>query len=300
MIRSITVTNLENGSELKLTLTSPETSQGFAVVDCTGLGPGQATINTSDWVTVDGGYVESTRLPKRTINLTLRLIPTEYWESVADIRRRSYKYFPIKKQIRLLFECVDYKNRVKKYFIEGVVEKNNPNIWSEAEECAISIVCPSPYFQNAESKEVDFNLSVPLFHFEFPDDDMGHPYPVSELLDHVTATVYNTSTMDIGVIFYLYAGGTVKNINIYNTTTNERMLLNMTLNRGDTLIIDTRPGHKSIRTNDGFNTNKLQYLALDSKWITIRQGENNIGWWCDEGGAKLKAKYKITELYQGI
>jgi hypothetical protein len=195
---------------------------------------------------------------------------------------------------------MDYKNRIRKYAIEGVVEKNDPNIWSEAEECAISIVCANPYFENADSKEESFNLSVPLFHFPFPDDDMGHPYPVSELLDNVTATVHNDSTGDIGAIFTFTAGGTVTNLNLYNATTNERMLLSMTMHKGDTLLIDTRPGSKSIRSNDGLNTNKLQYLALDSKWIRIRPGDNTIGWWCDEGGARLRGKYKITELFAGI
>ena len=58
MVESIEVINFSNDSKpLKLVLRDPEdlnTSQGFAVTDVTGLGPGKATVNSSELVTIDG------------------------------------------------------------------------------------------------------------------------------------------------------------------------------------------------------------------------------------------------------
>lgn len=300
MIRAVTVTNLETGYDLVLTLRSPETSQGFAVVSMSGLGPGQATVNTSEWVTIDGAHIDATHLPKRTITIQLQFVPTSYSESVADIRRKSYLYFPIKKYVRLTFEHVDLRGNTKSYFIEGIIEKNEPDIWSEEEGCTLSIVCADPHFQDTEEIIENFDQVIDMFHFEFPDEASGHPFPISEQTSFVDREVYNKSSIDIGAVFVLTARGPLSNPMIYNRTTNERMALNYEMQAGESIAIDTRVGHKTIRTRDGLNTNKIQYLMLDSKWIHLQPGYNTIGWHCDSGASNLKMYYSVRPLYQGI
>ena len=61
MIRTITVKNYL-GDSIKLNLARPEES-GFVVKSITGLGPGKATVNTTEVATNDGGLFNSARMP---------------------------------------------------------------------------------------------------------------------------------------------------------------------------------------------------------------------------------------------
>lgn len=302
MIRSITVDSLSNGQSLKLILASPEASQGFAIINCDGLGPGQAKVNDSEWVTVDGSHINSARLPARDISLDLRFVPTSYDESVADIRRKSYVYFPIKKKVRLTFEFEDFRARstVRRRWIEGIVAKNETGPWSEEEGCAIQIRCGDPYFRDVEIAEDSFSLITPLFHFEFPDDVSDHPWPVSSVEELSEKIAINTSTINVGAIFTLEATAPVKNPYLYNRTTNQGFGLDYTLTPGEILIIDTRKGHKRVYVKDGMDTSKLGYLAVNSKWIEFAPGENAIGYLCDTSPENLHVSYVIEPVYEGI
>ena len=241
-------------------------------------------------------------MPAREINLDLRFVPTAYDESVADIRRKSYVYFPIKKQVRLTFEFEDFKVRstTRKRWIEGIVEKNETGPWSEEEGCSISIKCGDPYFRDTEVSEDSFSLITPLFHFEFPDDVSDHPWPVSSATALSEKIAVNSSTINVGAVFTLESSAPVKNPYIYNRTTNQGFGLDYTLDPGEILIIDTRKGHKRVYVKDGKNTSKLGYLSVNSKWIEFVPGENQIGYLCDTSPEYLHVSYTIEPVYEGI
>ena len=302
MIRSITVDSLSNGYSLKLILANPEASQGFAVITCDGLGPGSAKVNDSEWVTVDGAHINSARLPARDINLNLRFVPRTYDESVADIRRSSYIYFPIKQMVRLTFEFEDFKanSTVRKRWIEGIVSKNETGPWSEEEGCTIQIRCGDPYFRDVEIEEDSFSLIEPKFHFEFPDDVSDHPFPISEILTFTEKTLINNSTINVGAIFKLESVAAVVNPALYNRTTNQRFDLNYTLLPGEVVVFDTRKGHKRIYKQDGYNTNMIQFMKPGSKWLQLSPGGNKVGYQADSGVENLVVSYKIEPIYEGI
>lgn len=299
MIKSVTVTNIETGADLKLTLASPEDSQGFAVVNMDGLGPGQATITTNEWVAIDGASVVYTHVPKRNITMELRFIPRNGLESVADIRRRSYLYFPLKKKIHLLFETRDNRNNTMYYAIDGYVEKNEPKIWSEEEGTNISIICENPYFEGTTPEYESFTQIEPSIHFALPTADQFPMFPVSKRRKVTDTEAFNTCTMDVGGIFLIKANGNVVNPLIYNVTTNERLGLNYTMTDGEIIIIDTRMGQKSIR-DYVTKENKLQYLMINSKWLTFRPGINIIGIHADAGFENMDASLEFQTLYPGI
>lgn len=293
MINSVTVTNIETGNDLKLTLTSPEKSQGFAIVNMDGLGPGQATITANEWVAIDGASVVYTHIPKRNITMTLRFIDG-LGKSVASIRRSSYVYFPLRKKVRLLFDCDGGQ-----YQIEGYVEKNEPKIWSDAEETNISILCENPFFESPEPTTDSFIQIYPKFHFVYPQlpDDIN--VPVSEYKVATDKTTFNDCSMDVGGYILIRAEGDIVNPLVYNGTTNERIGLRTTLHKGDEILIDTRPGHKSIKDRITLE-NKLQYLMINSKWLTFRPGPNIIGIHADSGVNNMTVSFEFQKLYPGI
>lgn len=132
MIKSVKVTNYLNES-LTLELTSPEKS-GLVIKEITGLGPVEADINMTEFASGDGSYYNSARVGERNIVLNLLYMGKPDIEST---RQLTYKYFPVKKNLTLTFTL---DNRVA--YIQGYVESNDVNMFSEQSGAQISILCP--------------------------------------------------------------------------------------------------------------------------------------------------------------
>ena len=347
MVESIEVINFSNDSKpLLLVLRDPEnenTSQGFAVTSVTGLGPGKATVNSSELVTIDGAEFINARLPKRTIKIDLRLLPITYEkngkiidESVADIRRKSYRYFPIKEKVKLIFNNIEYRRdpnhkyrsipEQKSYYIEGIVEQNEPNIWSKEESSTIQIVCMDPYFKDVNTQKKSFNDVIPRFHYEsyvidsegktplypgwvdpdmdlHPDSSTDNSFMVSERLIREYLVMNNISYVKSGGIFTIVANNTVERPAIFNRTTDQILTLNMTLYKGDRVVIDTRKGYKSATLKHGFGIDIINKIDIaTSQWIEFQPGENVIGFTCDIPTQRnnLDVSVEIRPLYAGI
>ena len=143
MIYGFTVEN-HLGESLKFTLSDANPDHGLIVKEITGLGPVKAAINISDYATYDGGQFNSARAEKRNITITFK-IRGNYEEHIGAVeysRQLTYKYFPLKKRVHLIFDQFDHRC-VDTY---GYVESNEPNIFSDDEETTISILCDDPYF----------------------------------------------------------------------------------------------------------------------------------------------------------
>ena len=97
MIHSFAITNYL-GDRIKLDLREPEVS-GFLIKSVTGLGPVKATVNTTEVVTNDGSMFNSARLSQRNIVFQIVFVDTVYGETIEDVRQKSYKYFPAKKNV---------------------------------------------------------------------------------------------------------------------------------------------------------------------------------------------------------
>lgn len=157
MIRSITVVN-HVGDQLELKLTDPYET-GIAVISVDGLGPGEANIVTTEYATNDGAMYNSSRLSTRNIVLNFKLLPVP---TIEQVRLKVYRYFPVKKPVWLIVETDS--RRVQ---IQGYVESNVPEIFSDWETVQISILCPDPYFQSLSGQSTDFSGYRSEFEFNF-------------------------------------------------------------------------------------------------------------------------------------
>lgn len=172
MIKSVTVINHLN-EKLKLELMRPEKS-GFAVTKIEGLGPVKADIHTVEVSSRDGSSYNSARANQRNIVVYLKFL---FQNSIEDVRHKSYRYFPVKKPITLIFET---DNRT--LGIDGYVEANDPDIFSNSEGAQISIICPNPYFYSAGtngSNTVTFYGIEPEFEFPFSNESLDDPFPIT-------------------------------------------------------------------------------------------------------------------------
>ena len=266
MIRSMTVINYV-GDHLELPLANPYKT-GMAVTEIEGLGPGSADIITTDNATMDGAVYNSSRLSYRNIVITLKLLGTEEnGQSIEATRHNVYKYFPIKKPLWLIFETD--KRSVK---IQGYVESNEPEIFSDWETTQISIICPSPYLQDVDDQELLLPKDGSSLYNSYEGDvetgvlitlDLFGPLSdIVTVTDHTTGQVLNIDVGKIATKYGAFALG--DRIEISSVQGEKKAVL---IKAGQTYNVTshvTYNGEQEIRFYDD-NANKLDELNIGFK-----------------------------------
>ena len=302
MIQSVTVVNFRN-DKLTIELANPEKS-GFAISDITGLGPVKATVNTIQNAISDGAVFNSAYSGTRNIVMKLRFVGND----IETVRQKTYKYFPVKQNLKLLIET---DNRALQ--IEGYVESNEPTIFSKTEGCNISIICPYPYFAIGNMGLTELVFGGIDSAFEFPFENASLTESLLEFgivrLSTYGNVLYDGDT-EIGILITLHAKGAVNAISIYNSKTKEKMILDMTrivtltgtaFGDGDELIISTVQNDKYIRLlRNGVYTNALLCLDLTSDWFKISKGDNIFSYTADTGDDNLQMRIQNNVIYDGV
>mgnify|MGYP003299574653 CR=1 FL=1 len=291
MIKSITVTNHLNES-IELVLTRPDLS-GFSVLSVEGLGPVVATINTTELATGDGGVFNSAKLSQR--NITMDLLFEDIYESVEDIRLKSYKYFPVKKKITLLVET---DRRLAS--IEGYVESNEPTMFSSRCGCQISIICPNPLFTDAKGRQVtSFSVLEPLFEFPFGISSDG--VEMGNLIKETVKIIPYDGDADAGMTIHITAVDTASGIILDNLSTGGSMRINTIMSAGDEIVITTSKGKKSIiRIRNGIKTNILNLMSRNVEWFTLSKGDNIFKYSANSGVNNIDVTIENDVLYSGV
>lgn len=304
MIKTVTVTNYL-GESLTLELKNPW-DIGIAITKIEGLGPVKADINSTEISSGDGARFNSARIGTRNIVFTFRLLEAP---TVEDSRQKTYKYFPIKTNVTLLFET---DNRLCQ--ITGYVESNKPNIFSEEEDTQISIICPNPYFismENGGMNSVVFFGSEPTFEFPFSNESLTDPLIIfGNIKLRQEEIVPYDGDSQVGFTIKMHALGEVRQITIYNTKTRETMKIDTDiLNEitgsgiiaGDEITISTVKGDKHITLlRDGEETNILNALGKDVDWFQLTKGDNRFAYICEYGAENLEFSINYQTLYEGV
>ena len=281
----------------------PEES-GFVIRSITGLGPGKANINTSEVSTNEGSLFNSARVPSRNIVISVIYL---WKETIEDARQLSYKYFPIKRKVTLLIET---DNRMAE--IEGYVESNDPDIFSQEEGSEISIICPNPFFYDAyENHVTSFSGIEPAFEFPFSNESLTEPLLEFSVIRDVTDRVITyKGDHEIGVTITIRAVGEAGDISIYNVDTREVMyiyndaieaLTGSGIKEGDEITICTEIGKKSatlLRT--GVRTNILNCLNRDADWFRLVKGDNTFAYTAETGRNNLRLEIQNRVIYEGV
>lgn len=310
MIKSVTAVNFK-GESIKMDLFHPESS-GFIIIKIDGIGPGKATVTKNDSKVYDGGTITSARLPSRNIKMEIEFL---WVNSIEDVRHKSYKYFPLKKPITLIFET-----DTRTVEIEGVVESNEPDIFSSEESTNISIICPDPYFyasgDNARSK-TDFSGINPMF--EIPSDTGYSNESLTDALTEISTVfvqsergIMNYGEVDIGVVISIKPLAIVKGVlTISNITLGQNMSFDLNkiktitendFHIGDELVINTLRGKKSVTlVREGKNYNALSCIDTRTDWIYLTSGENTFTYYLDGDGIEdLQFSVINSILYEGV
>lgn len=168
MIESIGVNHADMNEYQEIVLTQPELS-GIIVKSIDGLGPAGANINFTELATIDGAIDNSARIETREIKLDLIFMTNQQFPLIEDVRLKTYKLFPVKKNITFYIKT-DRRGLIHCY---GRVEKNEPKIFQKQEGCTITIKCGDPFWHTDEQVNTIFFGVEPLFEFIYDNEGYG-------------------------------------------------------------------------------------------------------------------------------
>lgn len=303
MIQSVTVINYL-GEVLELDLMNPEKS-GFVVKSIKGLGPSKGVINTTVVSTNDGTIYNSARKSQRNIVIQLGFL---WHDTIEDTRHLTYKYFPVKKMVTLVF-----KTDRRKCMTTGYVESNEPDIFSKNSGCQISVICPDPLFYsvNSDSSNVAvFNGIEPTFEFEFENEGMIDTIEFGDIQNKTENVVVYNGDDEVGIRITIYALGPASNITIYNSVTREMMRIDTSkiealtgsgIVARDEIVVCTVKGNKGITLlREGKTTNILNCLGKNVDWFQLSKGDNVFAYSAENGASNLQFRIENDVVYEGV
>ena len=272
------------GEELELTH-----NQKYTIYNIDGLYPPEGVINTANTAGMDGSVYNSSYLDDRPITITLAInAPAE------ENRLNLYRYFKTKYPVRLY-----YRNGARDVYIDGYVEKFTVEYFDKKQIAQIGVKCPMSLFRSTTETLTDFSSLENMFAFPFAIEESGIPF--SELILGQQKSIINGGDVETGIVIRLHAIGIVLNPKIYNVDTGEYMILNLRMQPGDEITINTRKKEKSIRLiSDGVESNVVGTLSAGSTWFNLVPGDNVFTYEADEFSENLQCEFIICNQFEGV
>ena len=263
----------------------------FTISDIQGLNPPDATINTSELALMDGAKFNSAKVNMRQINIAFAI------ETQAAMNRINvYKVLKSKQYVKLT-----YVGQYRNVFIEGYIQSINIDYFAMKQIVTCTILCPSPYFKDAQMMINEMDNIISNFHFAF--SSTAEPQIVFGYFStDVGITVENDGDIECGMIIELYARGQITNPKIYNYVTQEFIGLNITMLAADLITIDTRQGQKSVTLlRNGVTTNIFNYVMKNSAWLQLEANGSTFVYEVGSGNVSdLIVTFNHYNMYEGV
>ena len=173
-----------------------------------------------------------------------------------------YKVLKSKQYVKIY-----YNGSYRQVYIEGYIESIDITYFEMKQIVTCTILCPSPYFKDAQ--DIVDNLINIFKNFHFPFASTEEPEIVFGYFSNaIGISVENDGDAECGMIIQLYARGAVSNPKIFNYTTSEFFGIQDDLQRADLVTIDTRQGQKSVTLlRGGVEYNLFNYIIFFFKII---------------------------------
>lgn len=248
----------------------------------------------------DGDYVNHTRTSPRTITLTYSLkTPIEdslnYFNSIVKSKQKA-----------TLIETKEDGTQIK---IEGIVTVPPYSRWSDTCAIQIQMYCSKPYWRDLQAIIEDISNVINLHYFPYESEeklianDGGLAFPESGIAFGVydldaTKGFTNNGTKPVGMIIEIVALSQVTNprISKVNSDDNEFIGVNMTLQTGDWIRINTNKGEKSVTNADGEIYNEVIYSGDD--WLQLDTGYNELSITSEEGTGNMYFTIYFNQEWQ--
>lgn len=313
MLKRVVITNyLGESMEYKIDGVQVDNPSGLIITSIDGLGPSKANVNMATLTTTDGNLYNSARLEGKNI-----VIKGEFTHasSIEEARLLSYRYFPIKKKVNVQ---VYTDNRSGE--INGYVESNEPDIFSEHEGCQISIVCESATFSAIGESGITsgaFANVMPLFKFPFGNASLTEKLiKLGDIAETRETVIEYLGDYETGMEIHILVRGNVEsNISIFKDGDNSMILKPSRISYivpspnndkfvyGDEIVITTSRGKKGVKLIRGGNEyNVLNVLEKNPDWFIFHRGENRFFYRTEDDTEDELLRFTLyaPKLYEGV
>ncbi len=240
-------------------------------------------INTLSTAGYDGATYISSQIPQRVIKLNLKLFSSN--ESERE---------------RLVFSLGSsgtlYKDEVKIY---GHINKISYNYTVEnSDNIQVEIVCPDPYFKKIQSSQQVIAAVMPRFSFPFT---FHGEFKFGERNNVAVENFVNSAAVTVYPIIEFTAISTLENPSIMNVNTYEKMKVNVRINAGEKVVINTGIGQKSIKKISG-NLESDIFDLIDPEFVFfgLYNGDNYLKYDADMNVGGLKTTLKWENVFTGL
>lgn len=279
---------LENkvGDQLTFAQNSP-----FTITEIQGLNPPSATINTSELALIDGAKFNSAKLNMRSMNVAFAI---EY--QAAKNRLEVFKVLKSKQYVKLY-----YNGQYRQVMIEGYIESIDISYFEMKQIVTCAILCPSPYFMEAQEVINELQNIIGSFHFPFASTEEPE-LVLGYISNEIGISIENDGDVDCGLIIELFANQPVSNPKVFNYVTGDFIGLNYSMQEGDLITIDTRKGQKSVTLlRNGVETNLFNYVIKNSTWLQLSANGDTFVYEADgDYNGALNVTFKHYNLYEGV
>ena len=293
MVERIVLKKVKNSEELILDMMStPE-----YVLKSVDWGTVQGTHHTYKYVNQIGVTVSGTSLETRPISI-------EGWIVAISPKRMS----TLKKKLNSFVNPQDaidlyYNDYMIRFIPDETVKYAADESENNGAFCKFMIngTCPNPLFTNANESMSIFATTVPKFHFPLI---MSKSLPEKGVIFGIRSgslivNVLNNGAVASGMRIVFKAKGTVVNPKLINVNTQERFVLNKTLEAEETVEVNTNIGEKSVkgRIGNANYSNYYMYKDIDSEWLQLDVGDNIFRYDAEEGLDNLEVFVHFHNRY---
>lgn len=275
----------------------------------TGLESSELEISTSDNALVDGASVDGKKIKPRAIHIEASFRSNK---DNAVNRAAVIKFFNPKYTGKALITCMGVSRNIE-YELEGWTFKATKNV-DQKLGIIVDLLCPDPYMLNVDNFGKNMANITPLFAFPW----MMLSRRASGKLDynpkarglllggatmgyrtlHKEVVLANDGDVSTGVqIQFIATRGEVTNPKITNTLTGQYMRVNIVMQQGDVLLIDTNERHQVITLN---GVNCYQKIDRKSEPFQLDVGDNYLEYDADVNYTNLDVNLFYTPKYLGV
>lgn len=315
MVKKVVITNyLGESVEYKIEGVDVSNNNGLFITEIEGLGPPGANLIFTKLVNVDGSLYNSGKINERNIVIKARFLNAK---TVEEARLSSYRFFPLKREIRF-----DVETENRKAYIYGYVEKNEPNIFSDASDMQISVICGDPVFLDSYGTSEDgFSKFGPLFEFVYSNEgntavtEFGNFDVIDNDEKNTLRILDNKGDVEVGYILTIHALGPYINPTIYFIGSDQTLTLDTnaiqsfvgtTIAAGDDIILTMLPSKKDCyfvknTGNTRTYTNITRFIDINFQWPKLTPGYTN--WFsvtADYGNENIRCYISYQAGYEGV
>lgn len=289
-IETLVYTN-ENDEALTFSHTS-----AFCTQEVTGLTDVRSTLYTIHSMGQDGDSYIASRIEGREIDLSGSIRERDPVKA-RELRRKLARVLNPKLSGVLSYQYGDFVRVIGCRAVSSpVVTKKPQDIYHRF---SLTLSCLEPFWREASERRTDVAAWVGAL--EFPVRLPAAGMSVGYRQPSVIVNVFNGGDVESGIRAEMSAVDTVVNPKILNVATGEFIRFVITLSVGDTLAVSTGYADKwATYTHDGVEDDALQYLDIDSTFLTLEPGDNLIKYEADAGVDNLEIVVYHSNRYLGV